>query len=254
LNTTELTYLLNNPRAINEKQTIALEAVLQEFPFFQGARALNLKVLYNQDSFRYNNELKKTASITTDRVLLFELITSPQFITIQKSTIDENLAKIDEINVIDSQTIEEIIVSKEFTQENDLNIGKPLIFENNETHSFREWLQLTHFEPINRDDNVIEEEFDEEKQKKNDLIEKFIESNPKIQPIRENVKPPVNINKSIEDTSHLMTETLAKVYLEQKKYQRAIQAYDILILKYPEKSSFFADQIEKIKELQQNNN
>ncbi len=41
-------------------------------------------------------------------------------------------------------------------------------------------------------------------------------------------------------------QTLAKVYLEQKKYQKAIQAYEILILKYPEKSSFFADRISDI--------
>ena len=51
-----------------------------------------------------------------------------------------------------------------------------------------------------------------------------------------------------------MTETLAKVYLEQKKYSKAIQAYEILILKYPEKSSFFAHRILDIKNLQQNNN
>ena len=51
----------------------------------------------------------------------------------------------------------------------------------------------------------------------------------------------------------LMTETLAKVYLEQKKYQKAIQAYEILILKYPEKISFFANRISDIKALQQNN-
>jgi hypothetical protein len=65
---------------------------------------------------------------------------------------------------------------------------------------------------------------------------------------------PAIIDKKQEDNNHLMTETLAKVYLEQKKYQRAIQAYEILILKYPEKSSFFADQIKNIKDLQQNNN
>ena len=51
-----------------------------------------------------------------------------------------------------------------------------------------------------------------------------------------------------------MTETLARVYLEQKKYSKAIQAYEILILKYPEKSSFFADRISDIKIVQQNNN
>ena len=43
-----------------------------------------------------------------------------------------------------------------------------------------------------------------------------------------------------------MTETLAKVYLEQKKFSKAIKAYEILSLKYPEKSGFFADQIKAI--------
>mgnify|MGYP003965023165 FL=1 len=44
----------------------------------------------------------------------------------------------------------------------------------------------------------------------------------------------------------LMTETLAKVYLQQKNFKKALQAYHILSLKYPEKSGFFADQIRAI--------
>jgi len=87
------------------------------------------------------------------------------------------------------------------------------------------------------------------------LIDKFIETNPKISPASKNatVTPFVSEQPAIEN-SYLMTETLAKVYLEQKKYQKAIQAYEILILKYPEKISFFANRISDIKALQQNNN
>ena len=51
-----------------------------------------------------------------------------------------------------------------------------------------------------------------------------------------------------------MTETLARIYVEQKNYDKAIQSYRILSLKYPEKSSFFADQIQAIKVLQEKNN
>ena len=51
----------------------------------------------------------------------------------------------------------------------------------------------------------------------------------------------------------MMTETLARVYLEQKKYKKAMQAYKILSLKYPEKSGFFADRIKAVKKLQQEN-
>ena len=49
-----------------------------------------------------------------------------------------------------------------------------------------------------------------------------------------------------------MTETLAKVLFKQKKYKKAIQAYRVLSLKYPEKNVFFARQIEKINNLQNN--
>ena len=91
------------------------------------------------------------------------------------------------------------------------------------------------------------------RKKKLEIIDKFIETNPKIPPIKKDTQSTTTI-PIIEDKNYLMTETLAKVYLEQKKYSKAIQAYQILILKYPEKSSFFATRIEDIKNLQQNNN
>ena len=86
------------------------------------------------------------------------------------------------------------------------------------------------------------------------MIDRFIETNPKIIPSKTAPQTVINIEKSEEDSSLLMTETLAKIYLEQKKYQKAIQAYQILILKYPEKSVLFAQRIEDIKALQQYNN
>jgi hypothetical protein len=64
--------------------------------------------------------------------------------------------------------------------------------------------------------------------------------------------PTVRIDTNRDDHSSLMTETLAKVYLEQKNIKSDSSLWDIL--KYPEKSSFFADRITNIKILQQNNN
>jgi tetratricopeptide (TPR) repeat protein len=280
MNVTDYTYLINKPDAINEKQTDALGKVLDEFPFFQSARALRLKGLYNQNSFKYNYALKVTAAHTTDRTVLFDFITSDTFVAIQKGLYDKKILELLDISVIDCEiiqpeirlepktnTLEQSILTSikgaSEAEENTkiavekLDIGKPLDFSVNEKHSFQEWLQLSRIEPIVREQERVSisenATLEDEKKKKAELIDKFIESSPKIPPIKHSAATSNYLEPNSADTSYLMTETLARVYLEQKKYQKAIQAYEILILKYPEKSSFFANRISDIKILQQNN-
>ena len=280
MNVTDYTYLINKPHAINGMQTDALEKVLDEFPFFQSARALRLKGLFNQNSFKYNYALKVTAAHTTDRTVLFDFITSDTFVAIQKGLYDKKVLELLDISVVDCEEIkskirlesktnpieQSILTSIEGVSEGKedtkiavekLEIGKPLGFSINEKHSFQEWLQLSRIEPIVRKkENLVSIEtlaLEEEKKKKTELIDKFIESSPKISPVRQEDVSKTYVEQSETNNSYLMTETLARVYLEQKKYQKAIQAYEILILKYPEKSSFFADRISDIEILQQNN-
>jgi tetratricopeptide (TPR) repeat protein len=276
MNTNDYINLLNNSKAINDKQTLVLETIVNEFPFYQSARALYLKGLYNQESFRYNYELKKTAAHTTDRSVLFDFITSDDFKIFQQEVYDKYQAEIQSIIVSDFEYVEEekkpftldtkpesnnvtetisISEQKETNKEVEaaLEIGKPFQFDKNETHSFSEWLQLAKIAPIVREETEKHMNLSSELEKKFDLIEKFIELNPKIPQAKDTTAVPINIAKSNETPSSIMTETLAQIYLEQKKYSKAIQAYEILILKYPEKSSFFADRIKNIKILQQNN-
>ena len=150
--------------------------------------------------------------------------------------------------------------------EEQLNIGKPLDFDKNETHSFTQWLKITSFKPIDRETEDAAHQTEPEPktpnqeskpetalERKFDLIDKFITSNPKIAPVKD-VKPTINLAQTqLVQNDSLMTETLARIYLEQKNYDKAIQSYKILILKYPEKSGFFADQIKAVKQLQANN-
>jgi hypothetical protein len=82
------------------------------------------------------------------------------------------------------------------------------------------------------------------------LFDSFIEKKRTIKPRKEKVSKDDLSAKSLASTDELMTETLAKVFVKQNKYDNAIQAYQILSLKYPEKNSFFADQIKEIKRLQ----
>lgn len=81
-------------------------------------------------------------------------------------------------------------------------------------------------------------------------IDKFIENEPKISKLKEDSEFVVKQDK--EDVSHLMTETLAKIYTEQKLYSKAIKGYKILIKKHPEKEKEFLEKIEEIKQLRGN--
>ncbi|MBP2831677.1 hypothetical protein J8281_05695 [Aquimarina sp. U1-2] len=318
MNIKELTYLLQNPEKITKAQAQSLEKISDEFPYFQSVRPLLLKALKNQESFRYNQELKITAAYTADRSVLFDFITSDLF----KHPVASNKVKQKrkkDINVVDPQEIkslpriplndavtmkmqeaEDVLdptlfaskgeenINKEeeshakgsftthqererpidqhqhITPEEILQVDKPFDFSKKETHSFAEWLKLTSTSPIDQlkdkkehlSSQNIENTDDVEKtlvQKgKFELIDEFIANNPKIQPASKDT-PKRNLAKEHRvSNNELMTETLARVYVAQKNYKKAIQAYHILILKNPEKSGFFADQIRAIQKLQEN--
>ena len=124
--------------------------------------------------------------------------------------------------------------------------------EQNETFSFTDWLKKAPVQP--KDQKTLDEEQEAaEREIKYKLIDDFLEKNPKIVPMKKTDITPIQVSSNFshnsEEYSDLMTETLAQIYIEQKKYDKAIKAYKILILKYPEKNSLFANRIKGIENL-----
>ncbi len=86
-----------------------------------------------------------------------------------------------------------------------------------------------------------------------EIIDRFIRSQPRIVPGQSGdeetgSKIPEKVKESTEEKG-FFTETLAQIYLRQGYYSKAIHIYEKLSLKYPEKSSYFATQIEKIHQI-----
>jgi hypothetical protein len=81
------------------------------------------------------------------------------------------------------------------------------------------------------------------------LIDKFILANPRIEPVKAPVAKPVEDISTpfVENEGGFITETLARIYVNQGYYSKAIDIYEKLSLKFPEKSSYFASQIELVK-------
>jgi hypothetical protein len=85
------------------------------------------------------------------------------------------------------------------------------------------------------------------KHKEQHIIERFIKEEPQIKPqSSEKIDNENKAKKSSEDRDELVTETLASIYTDQMLYHKAIAAYKKLILKFPEKSRYFASKIEQL--------
>ena len=85
------------------------------------------------------------------------------------------------------------------------------------------------------------------KRKEEEIIEKFIRDEPQIHPPSPDKLDLENkARKSAEDPNDLVSETLAAIYTEQMLFHKAIDTYQKLSLKFPEKKGYFADQISEL--------
>ena len=200
---------LLNIHSIDDNMVNNLNQVIKKYPYFSSAHILVSKGLKNINSIRFNHKIKIAAVYSANRKILFNIISNKN-----------NISK--KVEILKTELKEEI-----------------LDFSKKEMHSFSEWLAITKVSKINR------LKVDEKK-----LIDNFIDLKPiiKVNKDKKFFQPIENARKSLEENTDLITETLAKVYLAQGHFEKAIYAYEKLKLKFPQKSSFFAKQIKIISE------
>ena len=150
------------------------------------------------------------------------------------SFFENNVSEMVTEEPIIKEELEEII-AEEKTEDVASNIP-------NFVNTWQNWLKIDRTETAKTDpepSKIIE--------KKAEIIDKFIEENPKISQLKEDTH--YVVKEKANDISHLMTETLAKLYVEQRLYTKAITAYEALKKKHPERQDEFEDKIQEIKEL-----
>ena len=204
--------ILQQPEKLSKKELLFLQEISDEFPYFQPSRAIYLKSLAENEDIKFKKHLKSTAIYSRDRKILFDFIQNIQ---------NQNDKVFFNKNEITSALVENKISDS---------------IEISEQNSFVDWLKLSNLKPIDRS-------------KETQAVDKFISKKPKIRIEANETQSDNDKNDDLANQSGFMTETLAKLYLNQKNYEKAIQSYKILILKFPEKNSYFADQIKKIKKL-----
>ena len=229
---TDFIDLISNFDPGNNNQKKELENIIYEFPYFQLAHAIYLKSLKIQDQFNFDLILKKTAILSSKRKLIFNWIENKEnnlFKILEKST----KKKIRESKVL-------VTKSKGIVKIDKLREEEPRMV-------FVDWV-------LSYSGNEKESE-NRPLESKIEIIDSFLEKNPKIKNKIDKGDDNVVSNLASDNVfnkSDLMTETLAKIYVKQKKIKKALYAYKILSLKYPEKSSLFANRIKKLQKKKNN--
>ena len=247
---------IKHPEYLNRETLFELRTLLARYPYFQTARLLYLKNLYLLHDITFGEELRRAALYVTERRMLFLLVEGekyalknqkPEVPAGENPSLDRTLSLIDAFlaslpeerekeiplpvtPVVDYSTYLMQDASQEEMADTPKLKGQDWI------DSF---LEKSTTEPLISQPSVVEKEAKPSVPEEEKQIPNIEENEP------EEEEAPVEV---LDDESYF-TETLAKIYVKQQRYSKAIEIIRRLNLKYPKKNAYFADQIRFLEKL-----
>ena len=259
---------LDDPSLLNERTLGELREILDEYPYFQTAHLLYIKNLQLENNFRYQGQLKTAAAYATDRTILYHLLNPKQptgvlnsddSLEIMPDSVSQHLTLMELTDHQESNMVEPIQNTDLISTPAEVDQFDLLNFELSDSSYILEKNEVNQ-EPSNLSESgeaITPIESKKRKGKKAEqkdvLIDRFINDNPAFTVRQfENSETTAILDvqsDGLNDKDEFITETLARIYMNQGLYQKAINAFEKLSLKYPEKSAYFARQIEEITNL-----
>lgn len=262
---------IKDPSLLKNQSVEELQFLIKEYPYFQVARMLLAKNLFNIQHEGYNVALRLAAAYAGDRSKLKSLIeghplamVSQPELEIQAARLVENQAddieplladkgfppEIKEITETPSIENKVEVVEMDVSESSDVskNIRNPLI---DSIFSRLSIMEIDESEDAISNLAEGKNESTELEVKGNtlhtQLVDKFIREEPRISaPKHDFFNPEENARQSTTLPDDMVSETLAKIYDQQGLYAMAIKIYEKLMLLIPEKSTYFAARIEEI--------
>ena len=253
----DLVRLINHPEQMNKETLYELRSLVALYPYYQTARLLMLQNMYLLHETAFDDELRRAALYISDRRLLFNLVEGACY----------------HVKTAAEKASEEAAAKAQRMQDNKGNRTLSLIDNylgsNPESSDESEHNRKVRPTPADAAVDYVayllktedEEEKKDEQQspqlKGQSLIDNFLsqdgtkiqlQEQPTYKPEVDDPEPDAE-NASKEGDDSYFTETLAKIYIKQGRYSKALEIIQRLNLNYPKKNAYFADQIRFLKKL-----
>lgn len=276
---------IEHPENLNKDTLYELRTLVVRYPYFHSLRLLYLKNLYLLHDLSFGNELRKAVLFVPDRRMLFYLIEGDRYTLKPELSQHENLLSADEEPGLD-RTLSLIdaflsTVPKDENQVTGLDYSMDyttylLDEDKTETSTEKEEEKTPKLKGQDLIDGFIQrsltvipkkvEEFNDDKippmllvetkepDEASDIIATTVESIDEVYESEEEndfeeEDSPEETRDSDDLDDSCFTETLARIYIKQQKYEKALEIIKKLSLNYPKKNAYFADQIRFLEKL-----
>lgn len=248
----DLAQLIEHPEQLDRETLYELRGLLALYPYYQTARLLLLQNLFLLHDPTFNEELRDAALYITDRKVIFRLVEAGHY-KLPKPSEDDAQKKGEE-------------KTKAPTEDRTISLIDSFLdsIPDEEKGSEKKKRKPTPADAaVDYVSYLLETESEEEKEKEEkeapqmkgqDLIDNFINNEGGKIKLKEEPEYTPEIEEEAtepgkEGNEGYFTETLAKIYVKQGRYEKALEIIQRLNLNYPKKNSYFADQMRFLEKL-----
>ena len=242
---TDILHYIHHPEQLNRETLFTLRSLVAQYPYYQPARILLLQNLFLLHDPSFDEELRRAAIFVTDRNVLFEMVEAAHYLQVKETkakevesegeTSSRTMTLID--SFLDSMPEQQETPKKRKPTPADAAIDYVAYLLETETDEEDSGAQT----PAMKGQSLIDDFINNKDGRRIQLKE-----NPEYTPQLD------DDNK--QGGEGFFTETLAKIYVKQGRYSKALEIIKRLSLDYPKKNAYFADQIRFLEKLIINNN